>query len=55
MFTDTDSYEDIKSTSLLADVTDDSCRHEYIEMVPVEQTVTVEIGLLMLNWKTCQL
>jgi len=34
MFTDADSYEDTKSTSLLADVTDDSCQLKYIEIVP---------------------
>jgi len=35
MFTDADSDEDTKSTSLLAGVTDDSCRLEYIEVVPL--------------------
>jgi len=34
MFTDVDSNEDTKSTSLLANVTDDSCRLDYIEIVP---------------------
>jgi len=42
----------------------DSCRLEFIEIVPltaeilmvrVQQTVTVEIGLLKSNKKTCQL
>jgi len=35
MFTDADSNEDTKSPSLLANVTDDSCRLEYIEIVPL--------------------
>jgi len=35
MFTDADTNEDTKSASLLADVTDDSCRFEYIEIVPL--------------------
>jgi len=34
MFTDAESNED-KSTSLLADVTDDSSRLEYIEIAPL--------------------
>jgi len=35
MFTGADSNEDTKSTSLLADVTDDSCKFQYIEIVPL--------------------
>jgi len=35
MFTDADSNDDIKSTSLLTDDTGDSCRLEYIEIVPL--------------------
>jgi len=35
MFTDADSNENTKSKSLLANVTDDSCRFEYIEIVPL--------------------
>jgi len=35
MFTDADSHEDTKSTGLLVDVTDDSCRLEYTEIVPL--------------------
>jgi len=35
MLTDADSNEDTKSTSLLADVIDDSCRLDYIEIVPL--------------------
>jgi len=35
MFTDADTNEDTKSASLLADATDDSCRLEYIEIVPL--------------------
>jgi len=35
MFADADSNEDTKSTSLLADVTDDCCRLQYIEIVPL--------------------
>jgi len=38
MFTDADSKEDTKSTSLLANVTDDSCRLEYIEIVPLNRS-----------------
>jgi len=38
MFTDADSNEDTKSTSLLANVTDDSCRLEYIEIVPLNRS-----------------
>jgi len=37
MFTDVDLNEDIKSTSLLANVTDDSCKLEYIEIVPLNR------------------
>lgn len=36
IFVDSDSDEDIKPTSLLADVTDDSCELSYIEIVPLE-------------------
>ena len=35
MSTDTDSKEVTESTSLPADVTDDSCRLEFIEIVPL--------------------
>jgi len=35
MFTGADSNEDTKSSNLLADVTDDSCRLLYIEVVPL--------------------
>jgi len=35
MFTDTDSDDNTKSTSRPANVTDDSCRLEYIEIVPL--------------------
>jgi len=35
MFTDADSNDDTKSTSLLANMTDGSCRFEYIEIVPL--------------------
>jgi len=35
MLTDADSNEDTKSTSLLADVTDDSCSLEYTEIAPL--------------------
>jgi len=38
MFTDADSNEDTKSTSLLANVTDDSCRLEYIEILPLNRS-----------------
>jgi len=38
MFTDADSNEDTKSTSLLVNVTDDSCRLEYIEIVPLNRS-----------------
>jgi len=37
MFTDADSDDNTKSTSLLADVTNDSCRLEYIEIVPLDR------------------
>jgi len=35
MFTDADSNRDTESTSQPADVTDDSCRLEYIEKVSI--------------------
>jgi len=35
MFTDSDSNDNSESTSLPADVTDDSCTLEYIEIVPL--------------------
>jgi len=35
MSTDAGSNDDTKSTSLLADVTDDSCRLDYVEIVPL--------------------
>jgi len=35
MLTDSVTYDDTESTSLSADVTDDSCRVEYIEIVPL--------------------
>jgi len=35
MFAGADSNENDTSTSLLADVTDDSCRLQYIEIVPL--------------------
>jgi len=35
MFTGTDSNDNTESTSPLADVTDDSCMFEYIEIVPL--------------------
>jgi len=38
MFTDADSNEDTKFTSLLANLTDDSCRLEYIEIVPLSRS-----------------
>jgi len=38
MFTDVDSNDDIKSSSLLDNVTDDSCRLEYIEIVPLNKS-----------------
>jgi len=55
--------EDTKSTSVPVDVTDDSCifgtlrlfHLPEILMVPVQQNVTVEIGLLKSKKKTCQL
>jgi len=37
MSADSDSNEDTKSTSLLPDVTDDSCRFQYIEIVPLKR------------------
>jgi len=41
MFTDADSNEDTKSASLLAAVTDDSCRLQYIEIVPLTGATVV--------------
>jgi len=38
MFTDVDSNEDTKPASLLDDVTGDSCRLEYIEIVPLTRS-----------------
>jgi len=38
MFTDADLNEDTKSTSLLANVTNVSCRLEYIEIVPLNRS-----------------
>ena len=35
ILTDSVTYDDTESTSLSADVTDDSCRVEYIEIVPL--------------------
>jgi len=35
VFTDTDSYEGNRSTSLMADVIDDSSRPEFTEVVPL--------------------
>jgi len=40
MSTDTDSKEVTESTSLPADVTDDSCRLEFIEIVPLTRDTT---------------
>jgi len=37
MSADDDSNEDTKSISLLPDVTDDSCRFQYIEIVPLNR------------------
>jgi len=37
MSADPDSNEDTKSTSLLPDVTDDSCQFQYIEIVPLNR------------------
>ena len=46
MSTDTDSDEVTESTSLPADMTDDSCRLEFIEIVPLtrdtDETCTTE-------------
>jgi len=38
MFTDADSNEDTKPASLLDDVNGDSCRLEYIEIVPLTRS-----------------
>jgi len=41
MFSDADSDKDTKSTSQPADVTDDSCRLEYIEKVSIARDTDV--------------
>jgi len=38
MFTDADSNEDTKSASLLANVTDDSCRLEHIGIISLNRS-----------------
>ena len=65
MLTNEVPNEVTESTSQPADVTDDSCRLELIEIVPLSRDtdgrcttechVTVEIGLVKSNKKTCQL
>ena len=46
MSTDTVLNEDAKSTSLPADVTDDSCIFKYIEIVPLTRDTDGALSLI---------